>query len=76
MELIVKPLYFENGTLYILDQTRLPHEEVYLALNTVEEVVDAIKKLKVRGAPAIGIAASYGYVIGLLSAKRWEGSLH
>lgn len=70
MELIVKPLYFENGTLYILDQTRLPHEEVYLALNTVEEVVDAIKKLKVRGAPAIGIAASYGYVIGLLSAKR------
>lgn len=68
MDLIVKPIYFENMTLFVLDQSRLPQEEIYIALNTVEEVVNAIKLLKVRGAPAIGIAASYGYVIGLSNA--------
>ncbi|HEX8909145.1 MAG TPA: S-methyl-5-thioribose-1-phosphate isomerase, partial [Anaeromyxobacteraceae bacterium] len=43
----------------LLDQRLLPDEERWLALETVDEVVDAIKTLAVRGAPAIGVAAGY-----------------
>lgn len=47
----------------ILDQTRLPAEESYLQLSTAEEIWDAIYKLKVRGAPAIGVAAAFGMYV-------------
>lgn len=47
----------------ILDQTRLPAEESYLQLSTAEEMWDAIYKLKVRGAPAIGVAAAFGMYV-------------
>lgn len=47
----------------ILDQTRLPAEECYLELFSAEEIWDAIYKLKVRGAPAIGVAAAYGIYV-------------
>ena len=47
----------------ILDQTQLPEKEVYLSLHTAEDIWDAIYKLKVRGAPAIGVAAAYGVYI-------------
>jgi methylthioribose-1-phosphate isomerase len=49
-----------DGHLVLLDQTRLPTEIVYLRCRDVEEVWDAIRRLAVRGAPAIGIAAAYG----------------
>lgn len=48
----------------LLDQRRLPSAEEYLRLRTVEEVAVAIERLAVRGAPAIGIAAAYGVVLG------------
>ncbi len=51
---------YEQGALVILDQTQLPNQEVYLALKTAEEIWEAIYSLKVRGAPAIGVAAAYG----------------
>lgn len=47
----------------ILDQSRLPVEECYLELTSAEDIWDAIYKLKVRGAPAIGVAAAYGIYI-------------
>jgi len=47
----------------IIDQTRLPHEEVVLRLTTPEEVVEAIARLAVRGAPAIGICGAFGVVL-------------
>ncbi|MDH6305403.1 methylthioribose-1-phosphate isomerase [Parabacteroides sp. PF5-5] len=50
-------------TLIILDQMQLPEKEVYLYLTSPEEVWDAIYQLKVRGAPAIGIAAAYGIYV-------------
>jgi len=53
-----------SGTYSIIDQRQLPVEKVDLTLATVQEVWDAIKTLAVRGAPAIGIAAAYGVVIG------------
>jgi methylthioribose-1-phosphate isomerase len=58
------------GTLELLDQTRLPGELVTLSLNRVEEVHEAIVALRVRGAPAIGIAAAYGVILGIQDAVR------
>lgn len=54
---------YARGVLVILDQTRLPNREVYLALKTAEEIWEAIYLLKVRGAPAIGVAAAYGIAV-------------
>lgn len=48
-----------TNSLYIIDQTLLPNEEKEILLTTAEEMYDAIKMLKVRGAPAIGICAAY-----------------
>src|SRR3954451_18986132 len=51
----------EGDTVVLLDQRRLPDESVELVCRTTDELVDAIRTLAVRGAPAIGIAAAYGY---------------
>jgi len=53
----------------ILDQTRLPQEEVYLELNDYRNVASAIAELKIRGAPAIGVAGSYGVALGALEIE-------
>ena len=53
----------DGSAVIILDQTRLPGSEVYVSLSSAEEVWEAIYKLKVRGAPAIGIAAAYGIYV-------------
>jgi methylthioribose-1-phosphate isomerase len=58
--MILSPVQYENGVFQILDQTALPWEERYLTLKTKEDVWGAIHTLKVRGAPAIGIAAAFG----------------
>jgi methylthioribose-1-phosphate isomerase len=58
-----------GGHLVLLDQTRLPTEVVYLDCHTVGEVWQAIKQLSVRGAPAIGVAAAYGVVVGVQSGR-------
>jgi methylthioribose-1-phosphate isomerase len=54
----------ERGYLVLIDQTRLPVELAEIECRTAEAVWEAIKQLRVRGAPAIGIAAAYGVVIG------------
>ena len=48
----------------IIDQTKLPHEEVFPELCDYREVADAIKELRIRGAPDIGVAAAYGHALG------------
>lgn len=66
---------FENGKLYILDQTRLPNEETYIEMKSIEDCFDAIKLLKVRGAPAIGIFAGYSLALfhgdNIYEAKKY-----
>lgn len=57
-------LYWENESLVILDQRRLPSEEVYLPLKNLAAACEAIRTLAVRGAPAIGVAAAYSAVLG------------
>ncbi|MDD4564048.1 MAG: S-methyl-5-thioribose-1-phosphate isomerase [Eubacteriales bacterium] len=59
----IKPVKYEEDRMLILDQTQLPGEMVYLEMKTKEDVWDAVYKLKVRGAPAIGVAAGYGLYI-------------
>ncbi len=53
-----------DGFVRLLDQTRLPEETVFLDCKSLDTLWDAIKRLVVRGAPAIGIAAGYGMVLG------------
>lgn len=54
----------ENSSLVLLDQTVLPNETVFLELKEMKDIWEAIYELKVRGAPAIGIAAAYGVYLG------------
>ena len=58
-----------EGQLWLIDQTLLPLEVREIACRTVQAVWDAIKRLAVRGAPAIGVSAAYGVVLGLQAAS-------
>lgn len=60
----MRPLYFENGVLKLIDQTKLPVETVWHEYKSYKQVAKAIKDMIVRGAPAIGVTAAYGMVIG------------
>jgi len=53
-----------SGTVRLIDQSRLPTEEVYFECRTIEEVADAIRSMRVRGAPAIGVTAAMGLALG------------
>ncbi len=64
-----KAVRWENDELYLLDQTRLPVEVVIERQDTVEQVWNSIKQLKVRGAPAIGVAGAYGLVVAMLHER-------
>ena len=56
-------IIFENDKLTIIDQTLLPNRFEYIQIISLNECIEAIKKLRVRGAPAIGICAAYGLYI-------------
>ena len=61
----LKSIEWVGGKVRLIDQTKLPEKLVYLEISDHLELCDAIKKLKVRGAPAIGIAGAFGVVLGL-----------
>ena len=63
----LRSLQWDDDALLMLDQRLLPEETVYLRLTTPQEVWEGIRELKVRGAPAIGISAAYGVVLGILN---------
>lgn len=56
---------WENNELHIIDQTLLPTEYRVITLSTIQDVWDAIKQLKVRGAPAIGVCAALGILVDI-----------
>ena len=58
-----------DGKLRILDQSRLPREQVFADLDNYHDVVLAIKEMRVRGAPAVGVAAAYGIALGAAGIK-------
>lgn len=63
-------MYLKGGKLFVLDQTKLPNEEIYFTPKTKEDYYYAIKTLQVRGAPAIGIFA--GYAMAMLDEDKEE----
>lgn len=63
--MIPSAIRWHDGRLSVLDQTLLPAETVYRDLDSVEAVWEAIHQLRVRGAPAIGVCAAYGLVVGI-----------
>jgi methylthioribose-1-phosphate isomerase len=65
---MLSPVRFDDGALALLDQTLLPVEERWLVCHSAEDVADAIRRLAVRGAPAIGLAAAYGLVLAMKAA--------
>ncbi|NOZ60631.1 MAG: S-methyl-5-thioribose-1-phosphate isomerase [Calditrichaeota bacterium] len=66
--MVIQAQRWRNGALELLDQTQLPLKEEFLKMTDYREVADAIRNLKVRGAPAIGIAAAYGVCLAALEA--------
>ena len=58
-----------EGHLILLDQTRLPLETAYVECRAVEDLWQAIRRLVVRGAPAIGVAAAYGVCLGVQAGR-------
>jgi methylthioribose-1-phosphate isomerase len=60
---VVRSLFWEDGALVVLDQTQLPHRVEWLRLRRWPEVVDAIRALRVRGAPALGAAGAYAVAL-------------
>jgi methylthioribose-1-phosphate isomerase len=61
-----QPIEWKGDMVKLLDQTLLPAEEVYLEITEYHEIMTAIKELKIRGAPAIGVAGAYGMVLGAM----------
>jgi methylthioribose-1-phosphate isomerase len=64
-----RTVWWEEGRVRMLDQTRLPEEMVILDLHTVEEVAEAIRTMRVRGAPAIGVTAALGLALAARAAR-------
>src|SRR4030095_15265423 len=71
---MINPVRWENGRLVLLDQTRLPAEEVERSCASWTEVADAIRRLVVRGAPAIGVAAAFGLVLAARESVTRDAS--
>src|SRR5687768_9221035 len=62
---MLKPIAWIGEAVRLLDQTKLPHETVYVQIVDEKQMHDAIRRLVVRGAPAIGIAAAFGVYLGV-----------
>ena len=60
-----KTIWIEKGLVRIIDQTKLPHKLVIKNLNSVDDAINAIKNMEVRGAPLIGATAAYGIVLAI-----------
>ena len=63
---------WDKDRVILIDQRRLPEEEVYVECTEYNQVADAIEKMVIRGAPAIGVAASFGVALGLMNVQGTE----
>ena len=59
----MRTIEWQNGTILTIDQTRLPHETVILKMKSCEEIAEAIKSMRIRGAPLLGAAAAYALAL-------------
>ena len=67
-----RTIWYEDKIVKIIDQTKLPHQFVIKDLNSVKDVINAIKIMEVRGAPLIGGTAAYGIVLAIQENKDKE----
>ena len=65
-----RTIWFEKNVVKIIDQTKLPHQFIIKDLKTVQDVINAIKTMKVRGAPLIGATAAYGLVLSIIEKNN------
>ncbi len=63
----LEPITAADGAVHVLDQTRLPHEVVRLPLESLADAAEAIRAMRVRGAPLIGVTAAFGMVLAMRS---------
>ena len=70
----LKTIEWSNGKVRFLDQTRLPVESVFLEIGDYRDMIEAIRSLRIRGAPALGVATAYGIVLGAREAARDAGA--
>ena len=70
----MKTMYWKDNKLFLIDQTRLPDEVIYYACKTYKDVINAIKTMKVRGAPAIGVAAAFAMALAEIAGENMEKS--
>jgi methylthioribose-1-phosphate isomerase len=68
----VEPIRWKGDRLELLDQRALPDKTTYVACRSAEEVAQAIRDMVVRGAPAIGCAAAFGFVLGKGSKEAYD----
>ena len=61
-----RTIWFDNNTVKIIDQTKLPHQFIIKDLKTIKDAILAIKNMEVRGAPLIGATAAYGLVLSII----------
>jgi methylthioribose-1-phosphate isomerase len=61
-----RTIWFENNTVKIIDQTKLPHKFIIKDLKTTKDSINSIKTMEVRGAPLIGATAAYGLVLAII----------
>src|SRR5437764_4695995 len=67
---MVETIQWTCDGVVMIDQTRLPREQVFVTCTTYEQVADAIRTMVIRGAPAIGVAAAMGVALGVLQANE------
>lgn len=65
----IPTIYWSNGVVKLIDQTKLPNKLVYIGCKTKEDIWRAIKTMQIRGAPAIGIAAGFAVALGMKDFK-------
>lgn len=70
----MKAVDWIDGAVRFIDQTLLPAEERFVMTEDIQVIAEAIRSLRIRGAPAIGVAAAFGLVLGLRSPDRPDGS--
>ncbi|SDZ77040.1 methylthioribose-1-phosphate isomerase [Thalassobacillus cyri] len=63
------PIWFENGTLKLLDQLKLPFEEEIQSIASIEELAEAIRSMMIRGSGAIGLCGAYGVYLAAYESK-------
>ncbi|MCK5005615.1 MAG: S-methyl-5-thioribose-1-phosphate isomerase, partial [Candidatus Aminicenantes bacterium] len=69
---MIPTIEWKNGKVFMIDQRKLPFEEVFIEHSGYKDVADSIKKMVIRGAPAIGVAAAMGVALGITGMEDNE----